>query len=147
MIEDLAKCNYRAPSKTSGSSSRLKGSSVIELNRMISIEAKLDALMNKMGNHKRRMHSANEVGTVDENEKRNSVEEGLTHEGPYQVEEAQYLNANRSYNFKPNLNLPTHYTPALRNHENFSYGGGAKQGQRPGQSFQQHYASLGFQQQ
>ena len=38
---------------------------------------------------------------------------------PYQVEEAQYLNANRSYTFKP-----THYTPALRNDENFSYGGG-----------------------
>ena len=29
------------------------------------------------------MYSANEVGTVDENEKRKSAEEGLTHEGPY----------------------------------------------------------------
>ena len=29
------------------------------------------------------MHSTNEVGIVDENEKRNSVEEGLAHEGPY----------------------------------------------------------------
>ena len=82
MIKDLAKCNYRAPSETSGSSSRLKGSGVIELNQMTAIEAKLDALMNNMGNHERRMHSANEVGTDDENEKRNSVEEGLTHEGP-----------------------------------------------------------------
>ena len=93
------------------------------------------------------MHSTNEVGIVDENEKRNSVEEGLAHEGPYQVKEAQYLNANRSYNFKPNLNLPTHYTPTIRNHENFSYGGGAQQGKRPGQNFQQHYDSPGFQQQ
>ena len=90
---------------------------------MTVIEAKLDALMNKMGNHERRMHSANEVGTIDENEKRNSAEEGLTHESPYQVKEAQYFNANRSYNFKPNLNLPTHYTPALINQENFSHGG------------------------
>ena len=71
------------------------------------------------------MHSANQVRTIDENEKRNSAEDGLAHEGPYQVEEAQYLNATRSYNFVPNLNLPTHYTPALRNHENFSYGGEA----------------------
>ena len=126
LIEDLAKCSYRALSKTSRSSSRLKGSGVIDLNLMTTIEAKLDALMNKMGNHERRMHSTNEVGIVDENEKRNNVEEGLTHEGPYQVEEAQYLNANRSYNFKPNLNLPTHYTPVLKNHENFSYGGGAQ---------------------
>ena len=89
---------------------------------MTAIEAKLDALMNKMGNHERRMHLANEVGTVDENEKRNRAEEGLSCEGPYLVEEAHYLNANRSYNFNPNLNLPTHYTPVLRNHENFSYG-------------------------
>ena len=32
LIEDLAKCNYRAPSETLGSSSRLKRSGVIELN-------------------------------------------------------------------------------------------------------------------
>ena len=31
LIKDLAKCNYKAPSETSGSSSRLKGSEVIEL--------------------------------------------------------------------------------------------------------------------
>ena len=105
---------------------------MLELNRMTAIEAKLDALMSKIGNQKRRMHTTNEVGTIDENEKRNSAEEGLAHEGPYQAEEAQYLNATRSYNFKPNLNLPTHYTPVLRNHENFSYGGGAQQGHKPG---------------
>ena len=87
LIEDLAKCNYKATSKTSRSSNKLKGSGVIELNWMTVIEAKLGALMNKMGNHERRMHSANEVGIVDENEKRNSAKEGLTHEGPYQVEE------------------------------------------------------------
>ena len=29
LIEDLAKCNYKAPSETSGSSSRLKGSGVV----------------------------------------------------------------------------------------------------------------------
>ena len=95
------------------------------LNQMTAIEANLDALMNKLGNNERRMHTTLEVGIVDEEEKRNSAEEGPTHEGPYQVEKAQYLNANRSYTFNPNLNLPTHYTPALRNHENFSYGGGA----------------------
>ena len=99
---------------------------------MTTIEEKLDALMSKMWNQERIMHSANEVGAIDEIRKRNSVEEGLAHEGPYQVEETRYLNANRSYNFKPNLNLSTHYTPALRNHENFSYGGGAQQGQRHG---------------
>ena len=33
LIEDLAKRNYRAPFKTSGSNNRLKGSRVIELNK------------------------------------------------------------------------------------------------------------------
>ena len=145
LIEDLSKCNYKAPSETSRSSNRLKGSGMLELNRMTAIEAKLYALMRKIGNQERRMHSENEVGTVDENEKRNSVEKGQAHEGPYQVEEAQYLISTKSYNFKPNLNLPTQYTLALRNHENFSYGGGAQQGHRPGQNFQQHYASSGSQ--
>ena len=54
LIEDLAKCNYKAPSEASGSSSKLKGNGVIELNRMTAIEAKLDALMNKLGNNERR---------------------------------------------------------------------------------------------
>ena len=120
---------------------------MLKLNRITAIEAKLDALISKMGNQERRMHSSNEVGTVDENENRNSIEEGLAHEGPYQVEEAQYLNGTKSYNFKPNLNLPTHYTPPLKNFENFSYGGGAQQGHRLEQNFHQHYASPGFQQQ
>ena len=145
LIEDLAKSNYRAPSETSGSSSRLKGSGVIELNRMTVIEAKLDPFMNKLGNQERRMHLTHEVRTVEESEQKSSVEEGLAREGPYKVEEAQFVNGNRSYNFRPNLNLPTHYTPALKNHENFSYGGGAQQGPRPVQNFQQQYASQGFQ--
>ena len=82
LIEDLAKCNYKASSETSWSSSRLKGIGMLELNRMTAIEAKLDALMSKMANQERRMHSTNEVGTIDENEKRNSAEEGLAHGVP-----------------------------------------------------------------
>ena len=57
------------------------------------------------------------------------------------------MNEQRSYHFKPNPNLPTHYTPALRNHENFSYGGGAQQGPRPGQNYHQAYAQPRFQEQ
>ena len=66
LIEDLARCNYKAPSEASRSSNRLKESGVMELNRMTAIEAKLDALMNKLGNNERRMHTALEVGTVNE---------------------------------------------------------------------------------
>ena len=93
---------------------------------MTVIEAKLDALMNKLGNQDRRMHSAHEVGTVKGNKQKSITDKGLTHEGSYQVEEAQFVGGNISYNFNPNTNFPTHYTPALRNHENFSYGGGAQ---------------------
>ena len=48
LIEELAKSNYRAPSDASGSSSIFRVGGVIELNKMIAIEAKLDAIMNRM---------------------------------------------------------------------------------------------------
>ena len=76
MIEDLVKSNYRAPSETSRSRSRLKESGLIELNRMTAIEAKLDALMNKLGNQDRRMHSAHEVGTMEGNEQKSMLGSG-----------------------------------------------------------------------
>ena len=124
VIEDLTKCNYKAPSEASGNSSRLKGSGLIRLDRMTTIEAKLDAMMNKPRNNERRMHTAHEVGAVDERIRRSADE--LVGEEPYQVEETKYMNEQRSCHFKPNPNLPTHYTPALRNHESFSYGGEAQ---------------------
>ena len=146
MIENLAKCNYKAPSEASGSSSRLKGSGMIELNRMTAIEEKLDAVMNKLGSNERRMHIAHEIGAVEKERIRSSAV-GSFEDEPYQVEETKYMNEQRSYHLKPNHKLPTHYTPALRNHENFSYGGGAQQGPRPGQNYQQAYAQPKFQEQ
>ena len=134
LIEDLAKCNYKAPSEDSRSSSRLKGNGLIRLDRMTTIEVKLEAVLNKLGNNERRMHTAHEVGVVEERIRRNI--EGLVDEKPYQVEETKYMNEQRSYHFKSSPNLPTHYTPAIRNHENFSYGEGAQQGHRPGQNNQ-----------
>ena len=100
LIEDLAKCNYKAPSEALGSNSRLRGSGLIGLDRMTCIEVKLDAVMNRLGSNEKRMHTANDVGAVDKGGSRMSAE-GLVEEEPYQVEEAQYLNANRSYTFKP----------------------------------------------
>ena len=70
LIEDLSKYNYKDPSEALGSSSKLRGSGLIELNQMIAIEAKLDAVMNKLGSNERRMHTAHEVGAVDEGERR-----------------------------------------------------------------------------
>ena len=146
LIEDLDKCNMKAPSESLGSNNRTKGSGIIELNKMTAMEAKLDAIMHMLGNQEKIMNYAHEIGAVGRNGIRRSVE-GPIDEDPYQVEEANYLNEQRSYHFKPNPNLPTHYTPALRGHENFSYGGGASQGPRHGQGFQQGCNPPRFQQQ
>ena len=130
LIKELAKTNYRASSKASESSSRLRIEGVIKLIKMETIEAKLDAIMNIM-NQQEISNSVNEVGTVEGAKHNCFDDQGLSHEAPYHVDEVQYLNGNRSYNFKPNNNLQTHYTPALRNHENLSYAGGMRQGLRP----------------
>ena len=87
LIEDLAKSNYRAPSETLRSSSKIRGG-VIELNRMSAIKAKLDALMSKMNNQERRSHSTNAVGIEEGGEQKCITDEGLAHEGPNQLEEA-----------------------------------------------------------
>ena len=49
LIEDLAKCNMKAPSESLGSNNRTKGSGLIELNKMTVVEVKLDAIMHKLG--------------------------------------------------------------------------------------------------
>ena len=144
VIEDLAKCNYKTPSESSGSSSRMRGNGLIGFDRTTAIEAKLDVVMNKLRSNERRMHIAHEVRAMREG-RRNSAE-GYEEEEPYQVEKAQYLNEQRIYHFKPSPNLPTHYSPALRNRESFSYGRKAQQGTRYEQNHHQAYTQLGFQQ-
>ena len=84
------------------------------------------------------MRTAHEIGAVEREQMRKSVEVPAE-EDSYGDEEVKYVNEPRNYHFKPNPNLPTHYSPALRNHENFSYGGGALQGPRHGQNPQQGY--------
>ena len=74
LTEDLAKCNYKAPSEASGSSSRMKGNGLIRLDRMTTIEEKMDIMMNKLGNNERRMHTTHEVGAVEERNKRSAEE-------------------------------------------------------------------------
>ena len=145
VIEDLAKCNYKTSSKSSGSNNRLWLNGLIRLDRTTAIESKLDVVMNKLSSNEKMMHTTHEVGAVRKG-MRNSAK-GYEEEEPYQFEETKYMNEQRSYHFKPNPNLPTHYTPTLRNHESFSYGGGTQQGHRHGQNYHQVYTQPGFQQQ
>ena len=64
LIKDLVKCNYRTPSETLGSNGRYTVGGVLELNKMTAIEAKLDAIMNRLNNQERRIHNVNEVGLM-----------------------------------------------------------------------------------
>ena len=82
VIEDLAKCNMKAPSESSESNSRTKRSGVIELKKMTVVEAKLDAIMHKLGNQEKRMHYAHEIGVVGRDGIRRSVERPID-EDPY----------------------------------------------------------------
>ena len=136
LTEDLAKCIMKAPSKFSRSIGRGRG--IMELTKMTAMEAKLDTIMNRMDKQERKMHTAHEIGAVERELLRGSADVP-TEELFYDAEEVKYLGEPRSYHFKPNPNLPAHYHPALRNHENFSYGGGASQGPRHGQNPQQGY--------
>ena len=81
VIEDLAKCNYKTPLESSESSSRMRGNGLIGLDRTTTIEAKIDAVMNKLSSNEKRMHTVHEVGVVREG-RRNSVE-GYEEEEPY----------------------------------------------------------------
>ena len=110
----------------------------MELSKMTAMEAKLDAIMHRMDKQERKMHTTHEIGAVEKELMRIS-DDVQTEEDSYGSEEVKCVNEPRSYHFKLNPNLPTHYNPALRNHENFSYGGGVLQGPRQGQRPQQGY--------
>ena len=102
----------------------------MELSKMTAMEAKLDAIMNRMDKQERKMHTAHEIGVVERELLRGSADVP-TEELFYDAEEVKYLGEPRSYHFKPNHNLPAHYHPALRNHENFSSGGAWRGFTRP----------------
>ena len=62
LIEDLVKCNMKAPSDFSRGSSRGKGE--MELSKMTAMEAKLDAIMHRMDKQERKMHTTHEIEAV-----------------------------------------------------------------------------------
>ena len=105
---------------------------------MTAMEAKLEVIMHRMDKQERKMHTAHEIGAVERVLMRRSADVP-TKEDSCGAEEVKYVNEPRNYHFKPNPNLPTHYSPTLRKHDNFSYGGGALQGPRHGQNPQQGY--------
>ena len=126
LIEDLAKCNMKTPSEFSRGNSRGKG--ILELSKMTAMEAKLDAIMHRIDKQEKKTYTAHEIVAVEREILKGSAERAAE-EQFYDAEEVKYLGEQRNYHFKPNTNLPTNYHPALRNHEKFSYGGGASKAQ------------------
>ena len=63
LMEVLAKCNMKALSEFLRGNSR--GKWVMELSKMTANEAKLDAIMQRMDKHERKMHTAHEIGAVE----------------------------------------------------------------------------------
>ena len=90
LIENLARCNMKAPSESSGSYNKARGSGVIELNKMTAMEAKLDAIMHMMDKQDKKLHSAHEIGVVERGGIRRSAE-GSADEDPYAIEVVNYL--------------------------------------------------------
>ena len=103
LIEDLAKCNMKAPSEFSRGNSR--GKRVMELSKMTAMEEKLEAIMHRMDKQERKMHTAHEIGVVEGEAMRRSAEVP-TEEESYGVEEARYVNEPRSYHFSQILTCP-----------------------------------------
>ena len=136
LIEDLAKCNMKTPSEFSRGNNRGKG--ILELNKMATMEAKLDAIMHRMDKQEKKTYTAHEIGAVEREILKGNADRAVD-EPLYETEEVKYLGEQRNYHFKPNTNLPTHYHPAQRNHKNLSYGGGASQGPRQLQNLPQGY--------
>ena len=110
MFEELAKNNYQPPSERGDG--RRQGV-LHEVDRMSSLEAKFEALMVKLNQQAPKEPTIGEIAYMQ-------AQGALMANPLLQIEDANYVN-NRSYIFRPNNNLPSHYHSRLRNHENFSY--------------------------
>ena len=111
MFEELAKNNYQPPFERSDS--RRQGG-IHEVDRISTLEVKFEALMTRLNQQAPREPTISEVAYMQN-------QNALRANTPLQIENVNYVN-NRSYTFRPNDNLSTHYHVGLRNHEKFSYG-------------------------
>ena len=89
-----------------------KAAGIHEVDSIVSLLAHVSTLVNQITAFTTRESSSKETTMVATT---SYMREGVGVE----QEQCQYLN-NYNFNYRPN-NLPTHYHPGLRNHENFSY--------------------------
>lgn len=86
ILELLAKQNKQSSDEPS------KGLGIVELEKILTLERKIDAMMLKMKGRDNRHSPIDQMAEIQ------IVDEGLTQEEPYRVEEVQYVGGSRSYN-------------------------------------------------
>ena len=104
MFEELAKNNYQ-PSSERGDGRKQGG--IHEIDRISYLEAKFEALMTGLNQQSPKEPTLGEIAYMQ-------THNTLVANTPLQIEDANYVN-NRSYTFRPNNNLLTHYHVGLRN--------------------------------
>ena len=95
MIEELAKNNYQPPFEIGDGR---KQGGLHEVDRMSSLEAKFEALMERLNQQASKEPTIGEIAYMQ-------AQGGFMANPPLQIEDANYVN-NRSYTFQPNNNLP-----------------------------------------
>ena len=106
----MASSLYQAPSDRN-MGRRVAG--ILEVDQLSAIQAQLASLTNKLSSQKGPIMG--QVATMESHQK-----QAQQPEEQFGVEDFQFVR-NMNYQFWSNNNLPAHYHPRLRNHENFSY--------------------------
>ena len=98
MFEELAKNNYQPPYERGDG---IKQGGIHEVDRMLSLEAKFEALMTRLNQQALKEPTLGKIAYMQ-------AHGALMANTPLQIEDANYVNI-RSYTFRPNNNLPSHY--------------------------------------
>ena len=111
LLEEMSANNYQWSDKWS-TAKKVVG--IHEVDPIVSLSTQMSALANKIAAFTTKESSIKETAMVATTSYMgDGVGVGV------EQEQCLYLN-NHNFNYRPN-NLPTHYHPGLRNHENFSY--------------------------
>ena len=109
LLEEMSTNNCQWPGERSKKAARIH-----EVDPILSLSAQVSALANQIASFTTHDTTIRESAMVTNSSSYGGDGVGL------ETEQCQYVNK-WNYNFRPNNNLPTHFHPGLRNHENFLY--------------------------
>ena len=110
LYEEMAMSHYQAHSNRN-IGRRVAG--ILEVDQLSAIQTQLASITNQLSNQKG--PTMGQVATMQ-----SQPDQIQQPKEQFVVEDVQFV-GNRNYQFRPNNNLPAHYHPGLRNHENFYY--------------------------